>query len=248
MAKTFAELRAAQTNVMDELKSKIDKAKGNNTSNRRTLDDTYWTPDHVRGPEGTGYAKLRLLPAPPDGKGGIEPDQFVKYSTFAIKGPGGWYNERSRQHIDNKDPAVAYNISVWQDESLTKDQKIKKIAQRTDKFICGVYVEKDPNKPENEGKVFRWEFGRQVLNVIEEAMFPNTEIDPDKKGIQVFDPENGATLILKIITKNITGKDGKTVAVPSYEKSEFATPAPMFGGDLDKFEDVWKKQLSLIHI
>lgn len=245
MAKSFAELRAAQTNAVDSLKSKFDKAKNPGNQKREVLDDTYWSPNHVRGPEGTGYAKIRLLPAPPDGKGGIEPDVFVKYEDLNIKGPGGYYNERSRYHIDQKDPAVEYNKTIWQNESLTKEQKISKIAQKQEYYVVGALIVKDPNAPENEGKTFRWRIGRQIFNIINDTMFPNPETDPDKVPFNVFDPIEGATLTLRVTTKNITGKDGKTVAVPSYEKSTFDAPSPILGGDLDKFQEVWESQYSL---
>lgn len=213
-------------------------------TNPTTEDDTYYTYDHIRGPEGTGSVTLRLLPPPPTEDGGIENDPIVKYTDNSYQHPetGRWYINRSRTSLgkDEPDPCAEFGRTVWNDKSLTKEQKIAKSPNRRDWYIAGVKVIKDPLKPENEGKVFRFKFGQQIYNVINEALIPTVEgVDP----ISVFDPFEGADFILHAYSKAIPTKDGSKKSVPVYDKSRFATPKPMC--DEDEFEEIWKSQYSL---
>ena len=58
----------------------------------------------------------------------------------------------------------------------------------------------------------------------------------DEKPLNPFDFWEGANFKLKI--RNVEG-------YRNYDKSEFDTPAPLFGGDDEKLESLWKKEYSL---
>lgn len=231
-----------QNNDINTLKDKFSKLNGKPSSDN-TFDETYWTPKHVAGPEGTGEAILRFLPAPPDGNGGQEPDSIVKFFQFSINKNGKFYANRGRNTLgrDEADPANDYNMSIWARKDLTKDEKKKLLVNRSDYYIANIYVVKDPNKPENEGKVFRWQFGRQIYNLINEKLFPEFETDDP---VNVFDPEVGADFVLRIVPKTIPdSRTGELRQVPTYDKSKFKDPSKRWS--LEQFDAIWEQQHSL---
>lgn len=238
---SFASFRA--NNDVNALKEKFNKLNGKGGSNFNDLDDTYWTPKHVAGPDGKGEVILRFLPAPPDGNGGQEPDDIVKYFKYSVQRQGKWYINRGRNSlgVNEPDPANDYNRTIWSDKTLTKDQKKAKVIDRSEFFIAGIRVIKDPNRPENEGKVFRWEFGKQIYNMINAQLFPEFETDSP---VNVFDPIEGADFHLRVTPKQIPDKQtGELRTVSTYEKSYFAKPSAHCS--LEDFDPIWEKQYSL---
>lgn len=237
---SFASFRN-QNNDINSLREKFNKLNGKTNNNQ--LDETYWTTDHVRGAEGKGEAVVRFLPAPPDGNGGQEPDNIVKYFQYSINKDGKWYINRGRNSINanEPDPANDYNKSIWARKDLTKDQKLKLLANRNIFYIANIYVVKDPNKPENEGKVFRWQFGPQIYNLINAQLFPEFETDTP---VNVFDPIEGADFNFRVITKSIPDRNtGQLRNVPSYENSKFSSSSARW--TIENFDDVWHRQYSL---
>jgi len=86
---------------------------------------------------------------------------------------------------------------------------------------------------ENEGKVFLFRYGKKIFEKIESKMNPEFK---DETPINPFDFWSGADFKLKI---------RKVEGYANYDKSEFATPAPLFDGDDAKLEEIWKQQHSL---
>lgn len=92
------------------------------------------------------------------------------------------------------------------------------------RYFHNVLVVKDPrNNGENEGKVFIYEYGKQVHDICLEAL------QDDDEPLVYFDPVDGANFKLKIIK---SGKDG----YPSYTKSKFlkASPLEVDGDEVDE--------------
>lgn len=238
---SYANFRKSNNNV-EALKDKFNKLSGKTTS-FNNLDDTFWTPKHVAGPEGTGEAIIRFLPAPPDGNGGQEPDDIVKYFQYSIRKNGKFYLNRGRNSMgrDVKDPVNEYNMTIWSNPNLTKDEKKKQVVDRQEYYIANIYIVKDPNKPENEGKVFRYQFGRQIYNKINAQLFPEFETDPS---VIIFDPIEGADFILRVTQKTIPDSyTGEPRKVPTYENSKFANPSARW--QIEDFDEVWKACHSL---
>lgn len=237
---SFAKFRT--NNSIDNLKNKFDKL-NNKRSFGNESDETYWTPKHVAGPEGVGEAVFRFLPAPPDGRGGQEPDDVVKYYQFAIRKNGKFYLNRGRNSlgVDEPDPANDYNKSIWARQDIGKEEKKKLLVDRSEYYIANIYIVKDPNKPENEGKVFRYQFGRQIYNKINLQLFPEFETDPS---VNVFDPIDGADFIFRVTHKTIPDSfSGEMRKVPTYENSKFLAPSQRWS--LDEFDEIWKQCHSL---
>lgn len=237
---SYASLRN-KNNDISNLRDKFNKLSGKGNFDQH--DETYWSTKHIMGPDGKGTAVVRFLPAPPDGKGGQEPDNIVRYFQFAFRGKTGkWYINRGRNSIshDEPDPANDYNAGVWQMD-ISKEQKKKLLRNRQTKYIANIYVVSDPNKPENEGKVFRWEFGPAIYNLIHAQLFPEFETDSP---VNVFDPIDGADFELRVISKTIPDSvTGENRKVPSYENARFAPPSQRW--DLEEFDKIWNQCHSL---
>lgn len=233
-----------QNNDIDALQEKFNKLNGKQSFNE--FDETYWDTKHVMGADGKGEAIVRFLPAPPDGNGGQEPDQIVQYFQYSMYRNGKNYIQRGRNSLgkDEQDPAYEYSNSIWARKDLTKDEKIKLLPGRQEYFIANIYVVSDPNKPENEGKVFRWRFGKQIYNLIQEKLFPEFATTPK---VVVFDPIVGADFLFRVVSKKIPDRrTGELTSVPNYEKSEFAAPSKRWDVDNGEFDEVWKRQYSLV--
>lgn len=238
---SYANFRNQNTDIED-IKNKFNALNGKKSFGN-DLDETYWTPNHVAGADGMGEAIFRFLPAPPDGKGGQEPDHVVKFVQYSVRKNGKTYINKGRNSLgaDEKDPANDYNTSIWQRKDLTKDEKKKLLISRQEFYIANIYIIKDTNKPECEGKVFRYKFGRQVYNIYDAQLFPKFDTD---KPCFVYDPIDGADFILRVTPKVIPDQfTGEKKSVPTYEHSKFSQPSQRW--TLEEFDAIWAQEHSL---
>jgi len=188
-------------------------------------DDRMWRAETDK--TGNGYAEIRFLPAP-DG----EDLPWARVWNHGFRGPGGWYIENSLTTIGLKDPVSEMNSQLWASGS-DDDKKIARDRKRKLSYISNILVVSDPKHPENEGKVFLFRYGKKIFEKIQEAMNPQFQ---DEKPVNPFDFWNGANFKLKI-----RQVDGYT----NYDKSEFAAPSALLGGDDAALEKLWKTQFSL---
>lgn len=217
--KTFAELKKNRSKLTEKLNSDLTKLNA-----PQQFDDNvgFWYPDVDK--VGNGEAIIRFLPAPPG-----EESPFVRLFKHSFKGPtGSWYIENCLTTIGQTDPVTEYNTQLWNSGSdeaknQARDQKRKL------EFICNVYVLKDKQNPENEGKVFKFRFGKKIFDKLNALM--NPEFD-DEQQVNPFDLWEGANFRLRI-------KKGDS-GFRNYDSSKFDDPAPLFDDD-KKMEDVWKQ-------
>ena len=220
---SFSALKKSSASSFAKLTKEIEKI--SNPSGGGSADERFWKPELDKS--GNGYAVLRFLPAP-DG----EDIPFAKIWAHAFQGPGGWYIENSLTTLNKKDPVGDLNRQLW-NSGNDADKEIARKQKRKLSYYSNIYVVKDPANPQNEGKVFLYKFGKKIFDKIIEAMQPQFE---DETAVNVFDPWQGADFKLKIC---------KVAGYWNYDKSEFASPAPMFAGDDDQIEAVWKQENSL---
>lgn len=223
MAQTFAELKKNRDEQLKKLSQKA--AEGSQVF---TEDERFWQPQVDKA--GNGYAVIRFLPEPAG-----EDFPFVKIFNHGFKGPGGWYIENSLTTLGKDDPVTEFNSKLWNsttDDKSPERQQARNQARRLS-FISNILVVNDPQRPENNGKVFLFRYGKKIFNKLKEAMNPSF---PDEKPFNPFDLDEGADFKLKI--SNVEG-------FRNYERSEFAEPAPVEGGDTKKQEAVWKQTHSL---
>lgn len=217
MAHSIKELKKARETQSQAIEKEL-----SNRNKYATNDDRYWRP--LIAEDGTGAAIIRFLPPSPG-----EELPFVKIYQYSHKFPGGWYIEKSRQTIGEADPFNEYAQAVWA-EATTKEEK-DKAPRRRETFVSNILVVSDPGQRENEGKVFLFAYGPQIMGMIEEKRHPKFE---DETPFNPYDPWEGANFKLRIYKKD---------KFFSYEKSSFAAQEAI--GTDEEIERIWNSQYSL---
>jgi hypothetical protein len=218
----FKDLKSASKNAYQTLATEMDKMAKKSESYK---DDRMWRAETDK--TGNGYAEIRFLPSPDS-----EDLPWARIWNHGFRGPGGWYIENSLTTIGLKDPVSEMNSQLWASGS-DDDKKIARDRKRKVSYISNIYVVSDPKNPQNEGKVFLFRYGKKIFEKIQEAMNPQFQ---DEKPMNPFDFWNGATFKLKI--RQVEG-------YTNYDRSEFAAPSALLGGDDAALEKLWKTQYSL---
>ena len=221
--KSLSELRASRGGF-DKLVKEVERISAP-TGNDSSKDDRFWTPDVDKS--GNGYAVIRFLPP---SKG--EEFPFVRVWKHAFQGPTGkWYIENSLTTIGQNDPVGELNQELW-NSGVEANKEVARKQKRKLEYITNILVVSDSKRPENEGKVFLFKFGKKIWDKIKDVTEPQFE---DEKPINPFDFWEGANFKLKI--RNVEG-------YRNYDKSEFDRPGPVASADTE-IERIWSEQHSL---
>jgi len=189
-------------------------------------DERQWKPTVDKA--GNGYAVIRFLPAPE----GCELP-WARYWDHGFKGPTGqWYIEKSLTSLGQQDPVSEYNSVLW-NSGRDEDKETARKQKRRLHYVSNVLVESDPANPQNEGKVFLFTYGKKIHDKIMDLMQPQFA---DEDPVNPFDFWEGASFKLKI--RNVEG-------YRNYDKSEFASPSPLKGGDDDELEQIYESLYDL---
>jgi hypothetical protein len=211
-----------KTNRAAAISKLVTAAEGVTNTKKSYGDDRVWKP--TRDKAGNGYAVIRFLPAK-DG----EDLPWVRYWDHGFKGPTGqWYIERSLTSVDQPDPVSEANSILW-NSGNDEDKAVARDRKRRLHYVSNILVVNDAANPENEGKVFLYQFGKKIFDKIMDVMQPQFD---DETPVNPYDFWEGADFKIKI---------RKVEGWVNYDKSEFATPAPLFGGDDDRIEAVYNK-------
>ena len=215
---SFANLKSSRGSSIDQL-VKAAEAVSTKTETKNYDDDRFWKP--TRDKAGNGYAVVRFLPA----KEG-EDLPWVRYWDHGFKGPTGlWYIENSLTSIGQDDPVSESNGLLW-NTGRDEDKALARERKRRLHYVSNVLVVSDPSNPQNEGKVFVYKFGKKIFDKIMDVMQPQFA---DEDPVNPYDFWEGA----------------KVEGWVNYDKSEFASPAPLHGGDEEKLEGVYNQLHSL---
>lgn len=115
-------------------------------------------------------------------------------------------------------PIDEYRSKVYHTKDESEINSIKPI-RRDEKWLANVYVVKDPTNPENQGQVKILRFGKQIYNVIAEAISGD---DAEEFGSRIFDlSEKGCNLRIKV-----EENDG---GYAKYTMTKFMSPSPLEG-------------------
>ena len=220
---SFASLKKSSGNNFAKLTAEIEKI--NQPQGSGGADDRLWKPELDKA--GNSYAVIRFLPAP-DG----EDMPFAKVWSHAFKGPGGLYIENSLTTLGKKDPVGELNRELW-NSGQDSDKEIARKQKRKLSYYANIYVVSDSTRPQNEGRVFLYKFGKKIFDKIVEAMQPQFA---DETPVDPFDLWKGADFKLKI--RQVEG-------YWNYDKSEFADPSTLADLSDDDLEKVWKQEYSL---
>jgi len=215
---SFEKLKQNRDSAISKLVSAADSS-----SEKKTYgDDRIWKPTVDKA--GNGYAVLRFLPA-----GGDEDLPWVRYWDHGFKGSTGrWYIERSLTSIGQPDPVSELNSQLW-NTGRDEDKELARLRKRRLHHVSNVLVVSDSGNPENEGKVFLYEFGKKIMDKVMDVMQPQFQ---DETPINPFDFWSGANFKLKI--RNVEG-------YRNYDKSEFDSASSLFDGDEAQLEEVYNK-------
>tara|TARA_R110000851_G_scaffold8489_1_gene32633 strand:- start:90 stop:1016 length:927 start_codon:yes stop_codon:yes gene_type:complete len=222
----FSSLKKNRSKTLDKLNSQLEKISSKSYQDPNA--GKFWKP--TRDKAGNGFAVIRFLPA---SKGEEMP--FVRLWDHGFQGPTGlWYIENSLTTLNQDDPVSEFNSKLWNSGVETDKEQARKQKRRL-KYTANVYIVKDGGNPENEGKVFMYQFGKKIFDKLNDLMNPTFE---DEEPTNPFDLWEGANFRLKI---------RKFEGYPNYDKSEFDPASPLSEDD-EVLERVWGEQHSLQEI
>lgn len=214
---SFANLKRNK-NKIDQLVSAAEQAGGGSSTNKYA-DDRFWKPTVDKA--NNGYAVIRFLPA---AEGNDLP--WNRYWDHGFKGPQGrWYIEKSLTSVGMDDPVGELNSRLW-NTGLESDKQTARNQKRRLHYVSNIRVISDPANPDNEGKVFLYQYGKKIFDKLMDAMQPEFA---DEDPINPFDFWNGANFKLKI--RDVEG-------YRNYDKSEFAAVAALDDDD-EKLEKIY---------
>ena len=190
-------------------------------------DDTFWKPELDKS--GNGFAVVRFLPTPEG-----EEMPWVSYWDHGFQGPGGWYIEKSLTTLNKNDPVSEYNTQLW-NTGIEANKEIARRQKRRLHYVSNVFVVSDPKNPDNEGKVFKYRYGKKIFEQLKEAISPAFE---DEQAINPFDLREGANFKIKI---------RKVDGYWNYDKSEFDSVSPLFE-DENRLNEIYTSAFSLAEV
>ena len=222
---SFANLKRNRDNISKLIKA-AEATGGGSTEKKSYVDDRMWKPTVDQA--GNGYAIIRFLPA----REGAELP-WARYWDHGFKGPTGqWYIEKSLTSIGQNDPVGELNSRLW-NTGIEEDKETARRQKRRLHYVSNIFVVSDPGNPENEGKVFMYQFGKKIHDKIMDMMQPEFA---DEEPINQFYMWEGADFKLKI--RNVEG-------YRNYDKSEFAKQTSLLEGDDSKLESVYDQMYDL---
>jgi hypothetical protein len=191
--------------------------------------ENFWAPTVDKA--GNGYAIIRFLPA----KEG-EDLPWVQYWDHGFKGASGrWYIENSLTSIGLPDPVSEANSVLW-NSGREEDKQIARDRKRRLHYVSNIEVIADSGNPANDGKIFRYKYGKKIFDKVMDVMQPQFA---DEQPINPFDFWAGANFKLKI--RQVEG-------YRNYDKSEFDKPSAHRGGDDAQLKEVYESLFSLAEL
>ena len=201
---------------ISKLVTAAQEANGNSNDDNKK-DENLWKPTVDKA--GNGFAVIRFLPSDNE-------VPWVRYWDHGFKGPTGkWYIEKSLTSIGQQDPLGENNAKLWNTGSDEDRETVRKQKRRLH-YVTNILVISDPSAPQNEGKVFKYQFGKKIFDKIQDLMQPQF---PGETPTDPFDLWEGADFQLKI--RNYEG-------YRNYDRSEFKSPSPLFEGDEVKLQAI----------
>ena len=171
---------------------------------------------------------------------------FVKdpSKTFFHYYSHGWVSEMTGQFQSSispqtwgeRDPIAEARYRLSRTGSEEEKEKAKAL-NRKENWLVNVYVVKDPDNPENEGKVKILRFGRQLHKIVMEAMEGE---DAEEFGERIFDlSKDGCNFRVKVEEQG---------GYPTYVSSRFAMPSEISGVTTSTIKDVYEQTFDLENV
>lgn len=164
----------------------------------------YFKPSPKSGIQGVYKAVVRFVPYLKD----KEHSLIRKFECY-LKNPedGTAKYVDSYRTINEKCPIQDAFFECYNSKDISIEQH-KEIFSQKEQFYANVQVLKDPNKPENVGKIMQWKFGIKVKEKLENEENPGA----GKKARKPFDVFDGRPFSIEVYQKGDW---------PNYDKCEF---------------------------
>lgn len=150
----------------DSMKEAVGQDPFAKTSNKYAKDERFYT--LTKDKEGNGAALIRFLP---DSEKGMIQKMFKINTTIVKNGKKRFVNEYSPATIGQPCPFQ----EEWQRLWNAGDKEGSKLFGRSIVHVANIKVLKDPANPENEGKIFLYQFSGAMLKKLEAALNPSAE-------------------------------------------------------------------------
>lgn len=183
-------------------------------------DERYWKP--TTDEQGNAFVIMRFIPDPND----VPFNHIRKHNfNYMVDGVKKYYikNCINTFGFDKECPLCKknneyYNSAFKEDKELYEQRKAKH------SYTANVLIIQNANKPEDEGKVFLFEYGNKIADKIKGRRFPSEQDkqDPDFKSFDPFDWYEGADFKLKV---------KKVGDYPNYDDSTFSNPKEIGSDD-----------------
>lgn len=234
--KTLLNKRNEQT---EQLKKKLNESQKKNDFNDKV---DAWYPS--RGKDGTGKVIGRFLPAPyVDLQKDEEADAYVQLLSYSFQNRenGRWYINNSRQSLGEDDPVAQY----WYHLNGSGKKNEAKMLKRNNYYYANFFIIKDFVKKEDSGTLQLYRFGKSILDKANRLMNPQFEGEEEINPFHFIAPN----FTIMVDTKTFPDEfSGKSITVPVYDDSTFASESTALFEDEDKMEELWKQARSLSEI
>ena len=181
------------------LKTLVQQAQKDATRGFSNEDNRFWKIE--RDATGNASAIIRFLPISEADADDERALPWVVKQSYGFKSDktGMWYVEDSPLTIGGKDPVADYVRPFW-NTGIDSDKEYARTFKKNTNYYSNIYVVKDPQHPENEGKVFLFRYGKKIYDKILQASQPDESFGDDP--IDPFDlfSGNGADFRLKVTT------------------------------------------------
>tara|TARA_Y100000310_G_scaffold305372_1_gene345476 strand:- start:75 stop:929 length:855 start_codon:yes stop_codon:yes gene_type:complete len=156
----------------------------------------------------------------------------------------GWVSEMTGQFQSSispqtwgeRDPIAEARYRLSRTGSEEEKEKAKAL-NRKENWLVNVYVVKDPDNPENEGKVKILRFGRQLHKIVMEAIEGE---DAEEFGERIFDlSKDGCGFRVKVEEQG---------GYPTYVSSRFAAPSKINGVTNDNVKEIYEQVFDLENV
>lgn len=159
----FNEYKKAKSKLASIAKEKADQKPS-------YADDRFW--ELTRDKSDVGEAVIRFLSLQ-------DVDEFpiTNYLNHSFQQHGQWFWENCPKTLDmsNPCPVCDYTQPYW-DKGTEESKAIAGKYSRKKNYIANILVVTDPAKPENNGKVFLFKFGKTIYEKIKTKIAPKSEL------------------------------------------------------------------------
>ena len=189
-------------------------------------DDRFWKLS--RDENDNGGAIIRLLPDP-TGTPFIQRYNHAFQSFDNVNKKKRWYINISPETIGEPCPASELWSALYNIGTEEGKKEAKKFSRKI-KFMANIKVIKDPANPQNEGKIFLWEFGTKLKDKFMAALQPSeSEIAMGEEPKQLFNPLTGCNIKLKI---------AKVAGFLNYDATEIMAPSSIYADGEEAKNDI----------